>query len=57
MVGWCVEVGKGRKAASETPEVLAARSRQAAGPVAPPQGLILWEVGYGGPEESRPGDK
>ena len=57
MVGWCVEVGKGRKAASETPEVLAARSRQAASPVAPPQGLILWEVGYGEPEESRPRDK
>lgn len=54
MVGWCVEVGRGRREASETPGVLAARSRQAAGPVAPPQGLVLWEVGYGAPRESRP---
>ena len=57
MVGWCVEVGRGRREASETPRVLAARNRQAAGPVAPPQGLVLWEVGYGAPEESRPGDE
>jgi len=55
MVGWCVEVGRGRREASETPGVLAARDRQAAGPVAPPQGLILWEVGYGESRESRPG--
>lgn len=47
VVGWCVEVGRGRRTASETPRVVAARSRQAAGPVAPPQGLILWDVGYG----------
>ena len=46
LVGWCVEVGRGRRRAVETPDVLAARSRQAAGPVAPPHGLILWEVGY-----------
>ena len=56
MVGWCVEVGRGRRQASETPEVLAARNRQAAGPVAPPRGLILWEVGYGAPAEDGPGD-
>ncbi|MXY75299.1 MAG: tRNA pseudouridine(38-40) synthase TruA [Acidimicrobiia bacterium] len=56
MVGWCVEVGRGRREASETPGVLAARNRQAAGQVAPPQGLILWEVGYGTPGESRQGD-
>ena len=47
LVGWCVEVGRGRRKASETPAVIAARSRQAAGPVAPPHGLVLWEVGYG----------
>ena len=47
VVGWCVEVGRGRRRASETPRVVAARSRRAAGPVAPPQGLILWDVGYG----------
>ena len=46
LVGWCVEVGLGRRSAAETPQVLEARSRQAAGRVAPPEGLILWEVGY-----------
>lgn len=51
LVGWCVEVGRGRRKASETPAVIAARSRQAAGQVAPPHGLVLWEVGYGGPPE------
>ena len=51
LVGWCVEVGRGRRQASETPAVIAARSRQAAGPVAPPHGLVLWEVGYGEPPE------
>jgi tRNA pseudouridine38-40 synthase len=30
------------------PGILAARSREAAGSVAPPSGLILWEVGYDG---------
>lgn len=55
MVGWCVEVGRGRREASETPGVLAARNRQAAGQVAPPHGLVLWEVGYEEPEKSRPG--
>lgn len=57
MVGWCVEVGRGRREASETPGVLSARDRQAAGPVAPPQGLILWAVGYGASEESGPGNE
>lgn len=51
MVGWCVEVGRGRRSAAETAGVLQARSRQAAGPVAPPHGLTLWEVGYLGAEE------
>ncbi len=56
VVGWCVEVGRGRRVASETLQVLAARNRQAAGPVAPPRGLVLWEVGYGEPR-SRSGDE
>ena len=57
MVGWCVEVGRERREASETPGVLAARNRQAAGQVAPPQGLTLWEVGYGEQQQARPGDE
>lgn len=46
IVGWCVEVGRGRRRAGETVEVLLARDRSKAGPVAPPHGLVLWEVGY-----------
>lgn len=53
LVGWCVEVGRGRRTAAETPRVLTARSRRAAGPVAPPRGLILWDVGYGPEEEEQ----
>ncbi len=55
LVGWCVEVGRGRREASRTPHVIAARSRQAAGPVAPPHGLVLWEVGYEMSEEENGG--
>jgi tRNA pseudouridine38-40 synthase len=55
LVGWCVEVGRGRRKASDTSAVIAARNRQTAGPVAPPHGLILWEVGYGEPSDSTRG--
>jgi len=47
MVGFMVEVGRGRRRADETAAVIAAADRSAAGPMAPPQGLILWGVGYG----------
>jgi tRNA pseudouridine38-40 synthase len=47
MVGFMVEVGRGRRRADETAAVIAAADRSAAGPMAPPHGLILWEVGYG----------
>lgn len=46
IVGFCVDVGRGRAGADSVGEVLAARDRSAARPIAPPQGLILWEVGY-----------
>ena len=46
IVGYLVDVGQGRRHAGEVLGVLHARDRAGAGPVAPPQGLVLWEVGY-----------
>ena len=46
VTGFCIDVGRGRVSADSVPEVLAARDRNASRPMAPPQGLILWEVGY-----------
>lgn len=46
LVGTLVQVGKGRIQPSEIQEILKAKDRQAAGPTAPPEGLILLEVGY-----------
>ncbi len=48
IVGTIVEVGAGHRHAGEMMGILRARSRAAAGAVAPPQGLCLWEVGYRG---------
>jgi tRNA pseudouridine38-40 synthase len=45
LVGFCVDVGLGRAAVESVADVIAARDRQAVGTVAPPHGLILWEVG------------
>ena len=57
VVGTLVEVGKGKRRAGELTGILAARDRGAAGGLAPPHGLCLWEVGYEplGPEELWPG--
>ena len=49
IVGTLVDVGRGRRRAGDVAEILAARSRTAAGSPAPPQGLCLWEVGYPDP--------
>lgn len=46
ITGTLVEVGLGRRTAGEIMGILRARDRQAAGLVAPPHGLCLWEVGY-----------
>ena len=45
-VGTTVDVGLGKLDAAEVLKILAAQDRQAAGRVAPPEGLTLWEVGY-----------
>ena len=46
ITGTLVDIGAGKLAPDAVPRILAARSRQAAGQVAPPHGLTLWEVGY-----------
>jgi tRNA pseudouridine38-40 synthase len=46
IVGTVVEVGLGRRKAGEMAAVMRARSRAAAGQLAPPHGLSLWEVTY-----------
>lgn len=45
LVGFCIDVGLGRRRAEEVEEVIAARDRQKVGTIAPPHGLVLWEVG------------
>jgi tRNA pseudouridine38-40 synthase len=53
LVGTLVEVGRGAFTPDDVQRILAGRDRSLAGPTAPPQGLILWEVDYGrgrGPE-------
>ena len=47
LVGTMLEVGRGRLKAEEIAEILAARSRSAAGPTAPARGLFLHSVEYG----------
>lgn len=46
LVGTMVDVGAGKFHAGEMRSILLRRERAAAGQVAPPQGLTLWEVGY-----------
>ena len=47
IVGTLVDVGIGQAHARATCwRILRARDRDAAGRVAPPQGLCLWDVGY-----------
>ena len=46
LAGTLVQVGRGRLAAGDMPRLLAARSRAAAGPTLPAQGLFLQRVEY-----------
>jgi tRNA pseudouridine38-40 synthase len=46
LVGFLLEVGRGKQEPDEVPKVLARRERAAAGPVAPAKGLTLVEVAY-----------
>ena len=46
IVGTLAEVGTGRRAPAWVSDVLAARTRTAAGPTAPAHGLTLWRVEY-----------
>ncbi|KYH33658.1 tRNA pseudouridine(38-40) synthase TruA [Neomoorella mulderi] len=46
MAGTLVEIGRGRLLPEDVPVILAARSREKAGPTAPPQGLCLERVEY-----------
>jgi tRNA pseudouridine38-40 synthase len=47
LVGTMVDVGRGYRTVDEVPGIIAARSRAAAGPTAPAQGLFLHSVEYG----------
>jgi tRNA pseudouridine38-40 synthase len=46
IVGTLVEAGTGRRRPGEMLAAIAARDRAAAGQLAPPRGLCLWDVGY-----------
>jgi tRNA pseudouridine38-40 synthase len=46
IVGTLVEVGQGRRRPGDMLTILRALDRGAAGAIAPPHGLCLWEVGY-----------
>ena len=47
LVGLLLDIGRGKRPASDGRKALAARDRAAAGPVAPAKGLTLRSVGYG----------
>lgn len=49
LAGTLIEVGQGKRAPEEMPDILAARDRAAAGFTAPAQGLTLVRVDYGEP--------
>jgi tRNA pseudouridine38-40 synthase len=52
IVGTLIEVGRGRLAPSDIPEIFAARDRSRSGPTAPPEGLYLVSLEYPDPTDS-----
>jgi tRNA pseudouridine38-40 synthase len=46
IVGTLVEVGMGKLHAGDVRHILQQRDRRNTSTVAPPEGLVLWEVGY-----------
>jgi tRNA pseudouridine38-40 synthase len=48
IVGTMVDVGLGKRRPGDVLAIIRERDRAAAGQLAPPQGLCLWEVGYSG---------
>jgi tRNA pseudouridine38-40 synthase len=54
LVGTMLEVGGGRRSVGGFTELLSGRPRSEAGPTAPPHGLALVGVGYGGERVLRP---
>ena len=48
IVGTLVQIGRGKEPITFASDVLAAQDRRLAGPTAPPQGLYLLNVNFGG---------
>lgn len=46
IVGTLLEIGNGKKKSDDIPRILAAKSREKAGPTVPGSGLYLWKVEY-----------
>jgi tRNA pseudouridine38-40 synthase len=52
IVGTLLEVGRGKRTASQIPRLLEKRDRSCSGPTAPPEGLCLHSVEYPDPAAS-----
>jgi tRNA pseudouridine38-40 synthase len=52
IVGTLIEVGKGRLAPADIPQIFAARDRSRSGPTVPPEGLYLVALEYPDPTDS-----
>ena len=57
ITGTMVDVGLHRLTPADVHAILHARDRNVAGQVAPPHGLVLWEVGYDGARWDAPLDR